>query len=214
MKTIILISFVFLFSGHSFGQNVGDAKEILDKAYATFESSAGIRLSFKSTLTDKDGEIHATQSGEAYIRGDKFKLEMEAMDVWFDGKNQWVLMKNVNEVNISAPTTNELASISPLALLGMYKNGFTLKAPASKIINGKSTYLIDMVSVNKNNDFKSITAVIDKESGNIIQVALFMSDGMTNRIDISGYNTNHQFSDAMFIFDKENHPGVEIVDLR
>lgn len=214
MKTITSIVIFFLLTGYTFAQNSNDAKTLLDKAYATYQSSNGIRLSFKSTLTDKEGVAYEPQSGEAYIKGDKFKLEMGAMDIWFDGKTQWVLMKDVNEVNISDPTPSEIASISPLALLGIYKNGFTLKTPASKTINGRSTHLIDMVPVNQNKDFKAITAAIDKESGNIIQVILTMADGMKNKIDISGYNTNHQFNDATFRFDKNDHPGVEIVDLR
>lgn len=214
MKTILSILSIVLLSGYTFAQSQNEAKALLDKAYATYESSGGIRLSFKSTMTGKEGTAYEPQSGEASIKGDKFKLEMEAMDIWFDGKTQWVLMKDVNEVNISAPTASEIAAISPLALLGIYKNGFTFKAPASKTINGRSAHLIDMVPVNQNKDFKSITAAIDKESGNIIQVTLVMTDGMKNSIDISGYNTNHQFSDAMFRFDKNDHPGVEIVDLR
>lgn len=214
MKAIISILFIFLLTGYISAQNQNDAKALLDKAYATYEASGGIRLSFKSTMTDKEGTAYAPQSGEAYIKGNKFKLEMEAMDIWFDGKTQWVLMKDVNEVNISAPTTSEIAAISPLALLGMYKNGFTLKAPASKTINGRSTYLIDMIPVSPDKEFKSITAAIDKESGNIIQVILVMTDGMKNSINISAYNTNHQFSDATFKFDKKEYPDVEIVDLR
>ena len=214
MRTITSLLLIFFFSGYTSAQNSTDARALLDKAYATYEASDGIRLSFKSTLTDKDGTAYAPQSGEAYIKGDKFKLEMDAMDVWFDGKTQWVLMKDVNEVNLSAPTATEIASISPLALLGMYKNGFTLKAPASKTINGRSTHLIDMVPAGGNKDFKSITAAIDKESGNITQVILIMTDGMKNKIDISGYNTNHQFSEDLFRFDKNKHPDVEIVDLR
>ena len=214
MKTITSIILIFLLSGYTFAQSSNEAKVLLDKAYATYETSNGIRLLFKAIMTDKEGTVYEPQSGEAYIKGDKFKLEMEAMDIWFDGKTQWVLMKDLNEVNISAPTATEIASISPLALLGIYKNGFTLKAPASKTINGRSTHLIDMVPVNQNKDFKSITAAIDKESGNIIQVIITMADGMKNRIDISGYNTNHQFTDTTFRFEKNDHPGVEIVDLR
>lgn len=214
MKTIISIFSILFLSGYTFSQNSNDARSLLDKAYAIYEASDGIRLSFKSTMTDKDGATYAPQSGEAYIKGDKFKLEMETMDIWFDGKTQWVLMKDVNEVNISTPTGNEIAAISPLALLGIYKNGFTLKAPASKTMNGRTTHLIDMIPVTPSKEFKSITAAIDKESGNIIQVTLVMTDGMKNTIDISAYNTNHQFNDATFRFDKNDHPGVEIVDLR
>lgn len=214
MKKLTSLLLILLLSGYTFAQNQNDAKALLDKAYATYESSGGIKLSFKATMTDLDGTAYIPQSGEAYIKGDKFKLEMEAMDIWFDGKNQWVLMKDVKEVNISEPTSSEIAAISPLALLGMYKNGFTLKAPASKTINGKSAHLIDMVPASPGKEFKSITAAIDKQSGNIVQVTLVMADGMKNTIDISGYNTNHQFNDTTFRFDKKEHPGVEIVDLR
>lgn len=214
MKTIISILSILLLSGYASAQNQNDARVLLDKAYATYQTSGGIKLSFKSTMTDKDGTAYAPQSGEAYIKGDKFKLEMETMDIWFDGKTQWVLMKDVNEVNISTPTGSEIAAISPLALLGIYKNGFMLKSPASKTINGRSTHLIDMVPVNPNKDFKTITAAIDKGSSNIVQVTLTMANGVKNIIDISSYNTNHQFNDATFSFDKKNHPDVEIVDLR
>ncbi|WP_294080242.1 LolA family protein [Proteiniphilum sp. UBA5384] len=214
MRTITSILLILFFSGYTSAQNSTDARALLDKAYANYEVSNGIKLSFKSTMTDKDGADYAPQSGGAYIKGDKFKLEMEAMDIWFDGKTQWVWMKDVDEVNISAPTASEIATISPLALLGIYKNGFILKAPASKTINGRGTYLIDMVPVSQSKDFKSITAALDKESGNIVQVILMMADGTKNRIDISGYNTNHQFNDATFRFEEKDHPGVEIVDLR
>jgi outer membrane lipoprotein-sorting protein len=214
MKTILSTVFILLLSVYTFAQNRNEAKALLDKAYAAYETSGGVRLSFKSTMTDQDGTTYAPQPGEAYIKGDKFKLEMQAMNIWFDGKTQWVLIKDANEVNISDPPASEIAAISPLAILGIYKNGFTLKTPASKTINGRSTHLIDMVPVNRNKDFKSIAAAIDKESGNIIQVTLIMADGTKNIIDISDYNTNYQFNDAMFRFNNNDHPHVEIVDLR
>lgn len=208
-----ILSFLFVSIVVS-AQTQNGSKALLDKTYATFESSGGIRLSFQSAMTGKDGTAYAPQSGEACIKGDKFKLEMESMDIWFDGKTQWVLLKDVNEVNISAPTGSEIAAISPLALLGIYKNGVTLKAPVSKTIRGRSAHVIDMIPVNANKDFKSAAIAIDKESGQVLQVILLMPDGMKNTIDISACNTNHQFNDAMFRFDMNDHPGVEIVDLR
>lgn len=214
MKTITSIVLLLFLAGYSHAQNAGEAKKLLDKAYATYHQSEGIKLSFKTTMTDSDGTTYLPQEGEAFIKGDQFRLEMESMGVWFDGKTQWVLMKDINEVNVSNPTATEVASISPLALLGVYKNGFTLKAPASMTLNGRSTHLIDMVPVSENKDYKLITAAIDKQSGNITQVILTMSDGTKNKIDIANYNTNHQFSDSTFSFDKSTYPDVDIVDLR
>ena len=214
MKINITLLAALLLSLPLFSQHNAESKAILDKAYAGFESSHGIRLSFKTTTQESDGTDYPPESGVAYIRGDRFKLVMEAMDIWFDGETQWVFIKEANEVNISKPTGQEIAAVSPLALLGMYKNGYTLKAPVSATVSGTNVYQIHMTPVAGNQDFKTVTASIDKKTHTIVQVILTMANGMKTKIDITNYNANHQFNEPFFQFDKALHPGVEIVDLR
>jgi len=124
LKKYILTATALFFALATFPQNNSSARAMLDKAYAAYEASSGIRLSFQSMTLEPDGTEYISQTGIASIRGNKFKIETEAVDIWFDGETQWVLMKDVNEVNISNPTGQEIAAISPLALLGMYKNGY------------------------------------------------------------------------------------------
>ena len=50
--------------------------------------------------------------------------------------------------------------------------------------------------------------------GPLVQVTLTMRNGTKQRIDISDYNANHNFSDGEFRFDKNGYPNVEIIDLR
>lgn len=214
MKRNIFTLAILFIASLAFAQNSSESKNILDKAYNTYTASNGIKLSFKLATTEANGTAYQPQSGEAMIKGNKFKLTMDAMDTWFDGKTQWVLMKDVNEVNISNPTGEEIASISPLALLSMYKTGYTLKAPVSKTVNGKSAYVINMTPTANNKDFKAVSVAIDKKTDQLLQVNLTMSNGMKNKIDISNYNANYKFTDSEFVFDKANHKGVEIVDLR
>ncbi|HBC38681.1 MAG TPA: hypothetical protein DC016_07375, partial [Porphyromonadaceae bacterium] len=138
--------------------------------------------------------------------------EMPTIDTWFDGKTQWVLMKDLNEVNISHPSNEEIASISPLALLSMYKTGFTLDTPASGIINGKNAFVINMSPTGSKSDFKKISVGIDKKTNSVLQVDITLKNGMRNKIDINDYNTNYNFTDTEFIFNKDQHKGVEVVD--
>ena len=214
MKRNIFTLAILFIASLTLAQKSSEAKNILDKAYSTYTESDGIKLSFKLTTTEANGTAYQPQSGEAFVKGNKFKLAMDVMDTWFDGKTQWVLMKDVNEVNISNPTGEEIASVSPLALLSMYKTGYTLKSPASKTVNGKSAYVIDMTPTSSNKDFKSVSVAIDKKTNNLLQVNLTMSNGMKNKIDISNYNANYKFADSEFVFNKADHKGVEIVDLR
>lgn len=212
-KSILLIS-IFLLAFALFAQDSPDARKIVDRTYNKYISSEGIRLSFVFTTLDAEGTEYDSQKGVASIKGDKFHIEMENMDVWFDGKTQWVLMKGIDEVNISNPSERELAAISPLALLGIYKDGYILKAPLSKSINGKRVTQIEMNPVNGNREYKTISVFIDKSNDRLVQANFTMNNNMQTKIDITDYNDNYKFSDSTFIFDKKQFPNVEIVDLR
>lgn len=214
MKPTITLLATFFLSLSLFSQNNTESKAIMDKAFAGFETSKGIQLSFRTASQDTGGNTYQPESGTAFIKGDRFKLEMESMNIWFDGATQWVFIKEANEVNISKPDGQEVAAVSPLALLGMYKNGYILKVPVSKTINGTPVWQIEMTPSAGNRDFKVVAASINKKNYTVMQVVLTAANGMKTQIDISGYNANHQFDDALFRFDKTAHPGVEIVDLR
>lgn len=212
-KSILLIS-IFLLAFTLFAQDSPDARKIVDRTYNKYISSEGIRLSFVFTTLDAEGTEYDSQKGVASIKGDKFHIEMENMDVWFDGKTQWVLMKGIDEVNISNPSERELAAISPLALLGIYKDGYILKAPLSKSINGKRITQIEMNPVNGSREYKTISVFIDKSNDRLVQANFTMNNNMQTKIDITDYNDNYKFSDSTFVFDKKQFPNVEIVDLR
>ena len=214
MKKYIFTFAALLFAAFSFAQSSVSAKNILDKAYSAYENSKGIKMSFNVATTDENGSAYQDQKGIALVKGNKFKIEMPTIDTWFDGKTQWVLMKDLNEVNISNPSSEEIASISPLALLSMYKTGYTLKNPVTKTVNGKSASVIDMTPTGSKSDFKNISVALDKKTNTVLQVSLTMKNGMKNKIDISDYNANYNFADADFVFDKSKYPKVEIIDLR
>ena len=214
MKPAITLLAALSLSLSLFSQNNTESKAIMDRAFAGFETSKGIQLSFRTSSQDAEGNTYQPESGTAFIKGNRFKLEMESMTIWFDGATQWVFIKETNEVNISKPNGQEVAAVSPLALLGMYKNGYILKAPVSKTINGTPVWQIEMTPTAGNRDFKVVVASVNKKDHTVMQVVLTAANGMKTQIDISGYNANHQFDDALFRFDKTAHPGVEIVDLR
>ena len=214
MKRLASILLVLSLTVAAFGQDSPQSRTILDKTHSGYMLSNGIKLSFTSSVGEAGANQFDAQKGEAFIKGNKFRLEMDEMNIWFDGTTQWVLLKDVDEVNISNPTESELASVSPLALLGIYREGYSLKAPVSKTVNGKNVNFIDMTPVAANSDIKAISVAVDKTNNRLVQVIMTMSNDILTKIDITDYNDNFKFNDSEFIFNKNNHPGVEIVDLR
>ena len=214
IQSIILTLSILLLSAATYAQSSTESKAILDKASKLFEQSEGVKLSFTLAPDDANAGAFEPQQGIAFVKGNKFKLDLPSATTWFDGTTQWVLLKDANEVNISNPTPQELISISPLALLNMYKTEYVLKKPITKTYNGKATTEIEMTPINKTQDFKSLTIALDNKTNIVVMVRFTTRDGNKNKLIIADYNSNNKYTNDLFIFNKNNHPGVEIIDLR
>ena len=214
MRSIIFSLSILFFSATLYAQSSAESKAILDKASQLFEQSEGVKLSFVLAPDSPDGGNFEPQEGVAFIKRNKFKLDMPYSTTWFDGTTQWVLLKDANEVNISSPAAEDLVSISPLGLLNMYKTNYTLKSPTTRTFNGNATTEIEMTPINKRQDFERLTIAIDKKTNSVVMVRFTTRDGSKNKLTISNYNSNNKYTNDLFKFNKNNHPGVEIIDLR
>ena len=214
MRTLILsLAALFIFT-LSYAQGSAKSKSILDNANQEYEKSEGIKLIFTINTEDSYGSAYEPQAGTAMVKGNKFKLDLPYATTWFDGKTQWVLLKNANEVNISNPSAEELATISPLALLNMYKTGYVLKDPRSRTIKGIEVFEVGMTPTNKSHELKTISIAINKKTNAIVEIEFTTNNGISNRIAVSEFNLNDRYSNDLFSFNKLNHPGVEVIDLR
>ena len=215
MRSIILTLSILLISAATYAQkSSAKSMSILDKASQLFEQSEGVKLSFTLSPDSPEGGAFEPQQGVAFIKRNKFKLDMPYSTSWFNGTTQWVLLKDANEVNISNPTPEELISISPLAILNMYKTNYVLKEPVLSRFNGKATTEIEMTPINRWEDFESLTITLDNKTNSIVMIRFTTRDGSKNKLTISDYNSNNKFTNDIFQFNKNNHPGVEIIDLR
>ena len=148
------------------------------------------------------------------MKGDKFKIEIPDAITWFDGKIQWVYVKDTEEVNISNPTGAELQGISPSMLFSIYKKGYNLSYKGEKRIGGKTVLEIELIPQKKNADITKILLQIDKASNVFSKITLTDKAGIQNILSIKSYQTGTNIPDATFSFNKKDYPSAEIVDLR
>lgn len=192
-----------------------DAKTILDKASDVYLHAGGVSAEFYIRNTNgRDKSKVYTQTGKAYISGDKFKIESGEGVTWFDGKTQWTYVKSNNEVNVSNPDGEELASVSPVAVLGLYKAGFVLANKGTGVDKGRSVYKIEMKPQKKNAGVTRYVLLVDKLSSHISSISIENKNGNNVVISILRYQSGLSLPSKTFTFDKKDYPKAEIVDLR
>ena len=214
MRSTIFTLTILMLTIVANAQTSKKAEAILNKASQVLEQADGIKLSFTLSPDTPDGEAFEAQEGVAFIKKEKFKLDMPYSTTWFNGSTQWVLLKDANEVNISNPTSEEMAMISPLGILNIYKTNYLLKDPVERTFNGKNATEIELTPINEWQDFERLVIVLDNKTNNVMMVRFETRDGNKSKLTISSYNSSNKFTNDLFQFNKDNHPGVEIIDLR
>lgn len=206
--------FMLTFFLSVFCLNAQNAKDILDKANLAYNQAGGIVASFTINTEDVKGKTIYSQDGKAYLKGNKFKIDVPDGITWFDGKTQWVYAKGGDEVNVSNPTGEELAGVSPSVLLSLYKAGFKLSYKGEKKEKTKTVYVVEMIPLGKKTEFSKMIVTIDKATNIFTSVSTYGKDGMDNHLIINKIQTGVNLSDAVFVFNKKEYPGVEVIDLR
>jgi len=215
MKRITLfLIFSLLYSTVSFAQNDAKALDVLNKASAAYTKAGGVKAGFSLKVLEYGGKSKGNLSGTIRLKGSKFKLEVEEMTTWFDGKNQWVYLTNNSEVNLSNPSEEELLMINPVNVFQLYKHGYNCKWSGEKTESGKSVLRVSLSPKNKNEVVQSIVVSFDKTSYRPTSIIITNKDKSGSQIAIPTYLTGQAYLDSLFVFQQKSYPNTEVIDLR
>lgn len=178
------------------------AKTVLDKTVAVVSNKDGVSAGFKIT----DGQ-YGNLSGTIAVKGQKFQASTPQVNVWFDGKTLWTLMKSSNEVNVSNPTANELAAINPYNFINIYRSGYKYDMKTV----GKE-FQVHLTATDKSRKIQEMYINVNKSSYVPSQVKM-LRGGKWSTITISNFK-KASLSDSQFRFNPKSYPNAEIIDLR
>lgn len=205
----IIIAAAFIFAPALHAQT--DAKATLDKVAGKFSKAGGIEASFQATaFTGK--KDNGTTTGTLQVKGTQFKLASEGMTTWFDGKTQWTMIEGSGEVNVSTPTEAERQRQNPYTFLNLYKSGYKL-SQHEITYNEVKCREIRMTAQSNKADIQEMRIVLDN-ADNPVSVRMRRGKNQWIRIRVSNLQTGKNFSDKTFKFSKEDHPSIEVIDLR
>ena len=211
MKQFTYSIVVLIISIHTvFSQNNTDAETVINNYLASVKTSA-IRTNFKLIVTEKNKVNSQTNSGMFTLKGNKFVLEMDETKAWFDGKTQWAYVAESNEVSITEPTVDEIASINPLAILAGYKAKSNVRFSKTK---SAQNHIIELMPKNKNNDFSKITVQINKANNQLVSIIMVDKKANITTLLLQNYQKVTKLNDDFFVFNKNAYKNVTINDLR
>ena len=210
LAILFLASFIAV---NAYSQQDPKAQEILKGVSAKYKSYKSISASFKLNVLDKKTDKSENQTGTVTLKGDKYHLTMADQEVMSDGNTMWTFLKESNEVQVSEASTEE-DGLSPANIFTLYEKGFKTKYIGEKTEGGKTVHHIELYPEdNKKNYIKILISIVKKDKY-LSAAKVFDKNGNIYTYTITKFTPDAPISDDLFVFNKNKHPNVEVVDLR
>jgi outer membrane lipoprotein-sorting protein len=215
MKRTLLVICTLVIAAIGYGQNSDPAaKKVLDAVSAKFKTFKSVQAAFTLRNEDSKGTVLGTKKGSVSMKGNNYRVSVTGQEIFSDGANIWTYDKSANEVTITKidPSAN---TITPQKLFtNFYDKDFLYKLNGEKKVDKKTVLEVEMTPVDKTRQFHKIYLLVDKATNTIYSTRILDKSGNVFVYTVNTMNGKANLADALFVFDKNKYPGVEVIDLR
>ncbi|HEV7622075.1 MAG TPA: outer membrane lipoprotein carrier protein LolA [Flavisolibacter sp.] len=195
-------------------KNDPEGKKILDAVSSKFKTYKSPQASFTYQVENAQGKVLSTKKGSVMMKGNKYKVTMDGMEIYSDGKTTWNYDKSTNEVTIDNVNSSGTAMTPQKLFTNFYDKDFYYKYNGEKKEGAKVLQEIELTPTDKTRPFHKIYVWVDKSTNSIHHAQFLEKTGGRYSYIINLLKPAVKASDADFTFDKSKHAGVEVVDLR
>lgn len=211
MKKQLLIIIAIFSVYTSQAQNDPAAKVLLDKVSKKVKGLSSVLANYTLSVTTRTGKMAGQKKGQIFLKGPKYRITEQSMELLSDGKKMWRYEPDANEVTVSA-VDNSANGITPQKLLtNFYDKDFLYKMNGPATVNGKKVKEIELTPTDKRKSFYKVYVYVDEAQNMIVSSKVYENSGNVYNYTLSNLKSNVPMPDNIFVFDKTKHPGVEVI---
>src|SRR5829696_1905995 len=195
-------------------KNDPEAKKLLDAVSAKFKTYTSPQASFTYKVENAQGKALSTKTGNVTMKGNKFKVSMDGMEIYSDGKTVWNFDKSANEVTVNNVTEGSGSMTPQKIFTNFYDKDFFYKLNGTKKEGGKTLSEIELTPTDKTRPYHKVYVMVDKASNSIYSAKFLEKSGGRYSYTVNSMKAAASAADTEFTFNKSKYPGVEVVDLR
>lgn len=215
MKRISIFTVLLCLGSFVFGQQDPTAQKILNAVTKKYQSYNTAKIDFTLKAMNQQQQVTINEKGQLIVepKTNKYRVIMNDQEIIADGKQQWHILKEEQEVQITeADEPSE--SITPANIFTFYKTGFKYVSSKDEKVGSKTVNVVDLSPIDNKKSFFKVKLRVDKMSQQLFDVTIFDKSGSHYTYTIQNLAPNVKLNSKTFIFDKVDFPNLEVVDLR
>ena len=202
---LLLFAIALLFSNPTYSQDK-KAKALLDAVTAKIKSYDNIVIDFKYSLNNFKENINQESKGNVTMKGNKYVLNLMGVTKIFDGKNNYTINPEDEEVAISKLNEKDENAITPSKLLTFFNSGYKYSWDIPQNVKGRKIQYIKLVPNNTKDQRKEILLGIDTQTKNIYNLIEVGRNGTKTTLTVNSFKINQSLSKNQFTFDASKYP--------
>ncbi len=205
MKKIASIVFLLLISISSNAQDK-KAKALLDEVTAKVKTYKNIVIDFKYTLNNTKENINQESKGNVTLEGNKYVLNFMGVTKIYDGKKNYTIVPEDEEVTISSVNDDDDKAITPSKMLTFFNSGYKYTWDILQDIKGRKIQYIKLIPNNSKDQRKEILLGIDVQTKHIYNLIEVGKNGTKTTLTVNSFKTNQPLSKNQFTFVASKYP--------
>lgn len=150
------------------------------------------------------------QSATLVMMRDAFTITTSSYRSWFDGRTQWTLFDETGEVNMTSPTSSEIAESNPFAILSTLTTLYSLSPSPAPAGCSK----VNLRPLKSSAPFISASITVNNSTLLPLSLSATTADGQSVSVTVSKVVFGQKLPISTFRFNQRDFPGVDIIDLR
>lgn len=217
MKKLAVVFISVFFCSLSFSQQDEKARKILDKVSTEINSYSTFKVKYFYRYEDVKTGDESEEYGTAYVKGDKYMIDLESYEVYYNGRSLYNYVKGRNEVTIVTPRDNDVSLdfTNPKQIFQFWDEDFKYKFVQNEEFEGGNVQRIDLFPKESGeSSYSRIKMLVNPGLNQIRFLKVFGKDGTRFSFNIKNIKPNLDISSDKFTFDKDDYPGIEVIDMR
>lgn len=211
---IFLLSVLLVTANGMLAQQDPRADRYLQAVSEQFDMNEGYRIVVDYIREDIMRETSAEGEGVIWMKGYKYKMEVNEYIVYFDGEKQYSQNTDASEVYVSTPDPDQPGYLQavPIRILKSYRE-FKYQFIGSSTFMGRERIEVQLYPQDLTGPYSMLKLYIQPETLKLKGMQLKHKEGIEYTMILREVEENIALDDSLFSFDPNAYPDTEVIEL-
>ncbi len=197
------------------GQQDPKAVRYLQAVSDQFDMNEGYLIHMDYIRRDIMRETMAEGEGVIWMKGLRYKIEVDEYIVYYDGEHLWSQNTDAEEVYVSTPEPDQPGYLQavPIRVIKSYEKDFKYQYMGNQSFMGKDRIEIQLYPKDLTGPYSMLKMYVQPETLKLTGFVLKHKEGIEYTMIIRDMKGSQQLDDNTFRFDPAAYPDTEVIEL-